>query len=71
MEAGSSALPDLGGRRPADLASAPEPPTIELTIGRIEVKAPPPPRPPPAAPPASRLAMSLSDYLQRRSEADR
>jgi hypothetical protein len=46
------------------------PPTIQVTIGRIEVRA----TPAPAAPPASRRAapiMSLDEYLRQRSQGGR
>jgi hypothetical protein len=53
--------PALAGR-----AATPKPaPTIQVTIGRIEVRAVPPPAPPPkqrSAPPV----MSLDDYLRQR-----
>ena len=50
--------------------SQPEPPTIQVTIGRIEVRATPPPQPlaPPPAPPRARPALSLDDYLAKRRE---
>jgi len=48
-------------------ASAPEP-TIQVTIGRIEVRAtPPPPAQPPGQQRAAPPVMSLDQYLQQRS----
>ncbi|HYN19682.1 MAG TPA: hypothetical protein VE078_01890 [Thermoanaerobaculia bacterium] len=43
-------------------------PTIHVTIGRIEVKAPPHPAPPPARPARQRPRVTLSEYLRRRRE---
>jgi hypothetical protein len=50
---------------PSAAAAQPEP-TIQVTIGRIEVRATPPAQPPPkqrSAPPV----MSLEEYLRQRS----
>lgn len=46
---------------------------VQVTIGRVEVKAVPEPAPSRAtkAPPARRAGMSLSEYLQRRSREGR
>jgi hypothetical protein len=46
-------------------------PTVNVTIGRIEVRAVTPAAPPPkrTAPPAARLA--LEDYLKQRDEGRR
>jgi hypothetical protein len=64
------------GAADATVSPAPPPappPAIEITIGRVEVRAvqrpAPPPRPAPAAPPAPRL--SLEEYLQNQSEGRR
>lgn len=56
-------------RRPEE--SAPPPPTIQVTIGRIEVRAMPPPAPsrPRVTTPPARL--SLEDYLRSRSGGER
>jgi len=43
-------------------------PTIEITIGRIEVKAPPPPPAPRARPARPGPRISLNEYLRRRRE---
>ena len=43
-------------------------PTIEITIGRIEVKAPPQPPAPPARPARPGPRISLNEYLRRRRE---
>ena len=47
-----------------------QPPTVRVTIGRIEVRAamPPPASPPPAHPVRRQPAISLEQYLQQRSE---
>jgi hypothetical protein len=48
------------------------PPTIQVTIGRVEVRAEfPSPRQMPAAAAAKRSALSLDDYLKQRSEGRR
>jgi hypothetical protein len=51
----------------ADDRAEPEP-TIEITIGRIEVKAPPHPPAPPARPARPGPRISLNEYLRRRRE---
>jgi hypothetical protein len=61
-----------GFNGPAQLSmSPPLPPTINVTIGRIEVRATPPPRAP--APPrrASAPIMSLDEYLRQRAGGNR
>jgi hypothetical protein len=63
-QAGQAAPPS----READAQAPPQPPTIEVTIGRIEVRAVTPP--PAPAPPPQRQAppkMSLDDYLRAQS----
>jgi len=52
---------------------SPHPPTIRVTIGRVEVQAVMPPAPTPVyAPPARREpTLSLKDYLKQRDEAQR
>ena len=58
---------------PARRASAAEPPVIRVRIGRVEVRAVPPPQrpaPPPRAAPR-RPALTLDDYLKQRSEERR
>jgi hypothetical protein len=48
---------------------APAPaPIIQVTIGRIEVRATPPPAQPPRQRPAAPSALSLEDYLRQRSK---
>ncbi|MBB3178417.1 hypothetical protein [Variovorax sp. Sphag1AA] len=44
------------------------PSVVQVTIGRLEVRAPEPPRRPSAKPTRAAPRMSLQDYLQRRSE---
>jgi hypothetical protein len=44
------------------------PSVVQVTIGRLEVRAPEAPRRPAAKPPRAAPRMSLQDYLQRRSE---
>jgi hypothetical protein len=44
----------------------PEPPSVAITIGRVELRAPPQPAPRPAAPRWSGPAVSLDDYLHDR-----
>ncbi|MBO9647935.1 MAG: hypothetical protein J7605_05440 [Variovorax sp.] len=44
------------------------PSVVQVTIGRLEVRAPEPPRRPAAKPMRAAPRMSLQDYLQRRSE---
>ncbi|HEX3530697.1 MAG TPA: hypothetical protein VH988_26840 [Thermoanaerobaculia bacterium] len=51
----------------ADDRAEPEP-TIEITIGRIEVKAPPPPPAPRPRPARPGPRVSLNEYLRRRRE---
>jgi hypothetical protein len=53
------------GKQPV---SGPEsPPTIRVTIGRVEVRAVMPPAPEPAPPPRHAPRLSLDDYLKQRS----
>ena len=65
------AAPDRDGRTSAaaiapDEAGEEARPTIRVTIGRIEVRAAPPPAPQrPAAPAWTPPVMSLEDYLSR------
>jgi hypothetical protein len=54
-------------RSPEDLET---PPVVQVTIGRVEIRATPPPAPPPSRPkprPASSV-MSLDEYLRRRAQ---
>lgn len=48
-------------------AAAAAEPVIQVTIGRIEVRATPPPLQPARPRPAAQSAGSLEEYLQRRS----
>lgn len=51
------------------LAASEPPPTIQVTIGRVEVRAEPPP--PPASKPRTRPAgMSLDEYLNQRAKGE-
>jgi len=66
--------PATATRAPQGPAAAEaEPPVIEVTIGRIEVRAVTPPAPLLRAAPAPRRApaLSLDEYLRRRGEQDR
>jgi hypothetical protein len=60
----AAAPPRTDATLPAGAAAAPAPPTVRVTIGRIEVRAvtlPAPVTPRPAVPPA----LSLEEYLRR------
>jgi hypothetical protein len=49
--------------------ATPSPPTIQVTIGRVEVRAVQPPSPAPAPPPAAEPpALTLDDYLVARDK---
>ena len=61
----SDAVERLGARR-----AAPPEPTVHVTIGRVEVRATPPPAPAPARERGPR-AMSLEEYLRGRAGAGR
>ena len=65
--------PTMPGREATTPDAAPQPPTIHVTIGRVEVQAVMSPKPSPAyAPPARREpALSLKDYLKQRDEGQR
>ena len=55
---------------PAEAAARPEPTsTIQVTIGRIEVRATPPPAKPPSEKRSAPPVMSLDEYLRRRAKA--
>jgi hypothetical protein len=85
--AGPAAEPAAEPKRPAPAvvpAPAPQPtraawpelaseaaPTVQVTIGRIEVRAILPAPPAPAAPPVRRPATSLEDYLRARNGENR
>ncbi len=57
----------LSGRRSEQPAgAAPEPPTINVTIGRVEVRAVTPPASPRRERPGRSQALSLDEYLQKR-----
>lgn len=62
--------PIVGGFRPtappATPTPAPRPPSVQVTIGRVEVRAVFAPPPPPVPPPAPAPIMSLDDYLSQR-----
>jgi hypothetical protein len=50
----------------------PSPPTVRVTIGRVEVRAVQPPPPPPSAAPVQQgPALSLDEYLKQRNEGQR
>jgi hypothetical protein len=72
IEAASPARRERGERGPSGIEerrSEPLPPVINVTIGRIEVRAPAAPSAPSAPrPEAPRPAVSLEEYLQRRAE---
>ncbi|NEQ22340.1 MAG: hypothetical protein F6K28_24755 [Microcoleus sp. SIO2G3] len=57
-------------QRPEEKA-APPPPTIQVTIGRIEVRAVPPPAPPRPRVTTPPARLSLEDYLRSRSGGER
>jgi len=65
--------PTMPGREATTPDAAPQPPTIHVTIGRVEVQAVMSPKPSLAyAPPARREpALSLKDYLKQRDEGQR
>ena len=53
---------------PPEAPARPEPaPTIQVTIGRIEVRATPPPAPPPQRQRSASPVMSLDEYLRQRA----
>ncbi|SEB20113.1 hypothetical protein [Variovorax sp. YR216] len=54
--------------RPEAAAVDDGPSVVQVTIGRLEVRAPEPPRQPAAKPKRAAPRMSLQDYLQRRTE---
>ena len=59
---------DQAEQRAAFTPPAPAPaPTINVTIGRIEIKASPPARSPRRSPPATTPVMTLETYLQQRT----
>jgi hypothetical protein len=65
---------DLLTSQPANPQSAPAPTTIQVTIGRIEIRAAPSPRNAPEAPPKGRPAANVTDleaYLRRRNGGER
>lgn len=64
------ASPSAFGEPSNPRARGAEAPTIQVTIGRIEVRATPPPAPVPKPRPAS-PTMSLDDYLRQRNEGRR
>jgi hypothetical protein len=57
---------------PVPRRSPDEPSTVRVTIGRVEVKAPPPPAPPAERKPASQApTLSLDEYLEQRRSGRR
>jgi len=66
----SSGARKENGKSPFHEISAP-PSTIHVTIGRVEIKATPPPPAPSRATPKKNPGLSLETYLQRRSNGGR
>ena len=71
-EAGPRLLQPVSSARVPDSAPQAAPPMISVTIGRIEVRATPPPSRPQPAPRPRQTApkISLEDYLRKRSEGE-
>ena len=69
---GIKASRQLGSPHPLSAPSEPAQPTIQVTIGRVEVRAVTPPAPPARPPrPAPAPSLALDDYLKQRREGRR
>ncbi|WP_320045523.1 hypothetical protein [uncultured Desulfobacter sp.] len=69
---GTKAARQPGSPHPLSAPSEPAQPTIQVTIGRVEVRAVTPPAPPARPPrPAPAPSLALDDYLKQRREGRR